>query len=347
MRSAGELAAALPHLCGFVPHESLVLISLRGPRQRVGLTMRVDLPPPEHEAALVRELVPRLVADGARAAITFVVTEEAGERPRAALADALRRGLRRAGIRSRDRVLLRDGRWWSYDCTDLRCCPPGGTPLSGAAESVQLVEARAALDGTAVLPSREALVASLAAPTDPALADRLAAASAARERRLRVEGRVRVGREALAHWRRALRRVLDREVTPSDPVADLHLGPAARAALVVSLADAVVRDEVLTWAIDDSEPLLSLLLELAGSSVPPHDAPVCALVGWVAHARGTGALANVALDRALASDPSYGLALLCRHALDSQVSPAAVKALLRDARGALHREHPWTAPAFR
>jgi hypothetical protein len=40
----GEILAVLPSLCGFTPHESLVLLSLRGPRRRLGLTARVDLP---------------------------------------------------------------------------------------------------------------------------------------------------------------------------------------------------------------------------------------------------------------------------------------------------------------
>src|SRR3712207_8905524 len=40
---AGELAAGLPHLLGFRPRESLVLVSLAGPNgARVGLTVRAE-----------------------------------------------------------------------------------------------------------------------------------------------------------------------------------------------------------------------------------------------------------------------------------------------------------------
>ena len=54
----GEIAAGLPQLLGFRPRESVVLVSLTGPRaSRVGLTVRGDLPPPEH----VRELASGLV----------------------------------------------------------------------------------------------------------------------------------------------------------------------------------------------------------------------------------------------------------------------------------------------
>ena len=45
----GEVAAALPHLLGFRPEESVVVVGLGGPSGgRVGLTVRADLPPPPH-----------------------------------------------------------------------------------------------------------------------------------------------------------------------------------------------------------------------------------------------------------------------------------------------------------
>src|SRR3712207_3632926 len=50
LSSPGEILAVLPSLCGFRPQESLVLMSLRGQRQRLGLTARVDLPDEGAEA---------------------------------------------------------------------------------------------------------------------------------------------------------------------------------------------------------------------------------------------------------------------------------------------------------
>jgi hypothetical protein len=63
--------------------------------------------------------------------------------------------------------------------------------------------------------------------------------------------------------------------------------------------------------------------------VAPDDAPVCTLLAWTAYARGEGALANVALDRALAGRPDYSLALLLRAALDGGVHPDEVRSLAR------------------
>ena len=42
----GDIAAAVPALCGFAPQDSVVVLSLRGSRRRLGVTVRVDLPPP-------------------------------------------------------------------------------------------------------------------------------------------------------------------------------------------------------------------------------------------------------------------------------------------------------------
>ena len=328
--------AVVPQLCGFVPSESLVVVSLRGAAQQVGLTMRVDLPPEAAQRALAEQIADRVGADHGCAALVTVWTADApsgaaglpGER----LVAAVARALRRHRVPTLVRLLVGSDRWWSYDCTGP-CCPPEGTPLpAGATPAVDAVSAAHALAGRAVLPSRADLVSSLA-PGGAAASQRLEAAASARSRRVQVEGRVAVGREALRAWRRAV----DRSPGPGS-----QLGPEGAASLTVSLGDLLVRDEVLTWALDDDDALLSLLLQLAAASVPPYDVPVCALVAWTAHARGDGALANVALDRALAADPEHGLALLCRSALDAQVQPAQVRALLADARAVLRRQHPWT-----
>lgn len=85
-----ELLALVPYQLGFTPRQSLVLVSLRGPRRRVGLTVRVDLPHlgPEVRGAVaahrtapdllerLRALAERLVQlvadDGATAVVAVV-----------------------------------------------------------------------------------------------------------------------------------------------------------------------------------------------------------------------------------------------------------------------------------
>jgi len=340
LRGPGELAALVPMLCGFVPTESLVVISLRGARNRIGLTMRVDLPGAAAEAGLVEHVLERLALDGGGAAFLAVYTagaDVAQALPRRALVEALSHGCRRRGVEVHEALLVRDGRWWSYRCDDAACCPASGTSLDVApTAALALVAAEQVLDGRAVLGSRADLIGSLAGPTGPAApaaARRLAAAGAARARRVAGEGRIRVGQDALRRWRQALS-------AAADPAVEL--GPDRLAMLVLSLDDVLVRDELLTWALDDDAALLRLLLLLARECVPPFDTAICTCIAWVAYLRGNGALANVALDRALAVDPGYAMASLCRQALDGQVPPAEVRSLLTQTRQLLHDAHPWT-----
>lgn len=55
------------------------------------------------------------------------------------------------------------------------------------------------------------------------------------------------------------------------------------------------------------------------------------MLGAVAYATGNGALALVALERALATDPAYSFARLLLAALDGQLPPAQVREVLRAA----------------
>ncbi len=66
-----ELLSLIPYQLGFVPSNSVVVVSLRGPRKRVGLVARVDLddlvgPHKEHCAA---ELITHAIADEASALV--------------------------------------------------------------------------------------------------------------------------------------------------------------------------------------------------------------------------------------------------------------------------------------
>ena len=66
VRDIGEIAAGLPHLLGFRPRESVVLIGLGGESgRRVGMTARADIPPPEHDRALARMLARKVARSSA------------------------------------------------------------------------------------------------------------------------------------------------------------------------------------------------------------------------------------------------------------------------------------------
>jgi hypothetical protein len=316
------IVGAVPQLCGFVPAESLVALSLHGPRRRLGLTLRLDLPAARQDEVVGGDVGARLEHDGADAVVLVVYTERGGPWPRRPLVDALRAEMKKRRIAVVDALLVRGGRWWSYTCAEPSCCPPEGTEVVGPPAALA---AAAAYDGRAVLRDRAALVASLAPPTllaARAAGQRLDAAMVAELRAVERSGVAVVRRGAVAAVRAARAEAL--RTPPADP-----------AALVAGLQDLQVRDEVATLALDETDALLSLLLALARVSVAPYDAPVCALIALVAWVRGDGALANVALDRALEGDPAYGMALLLRTGLDGQLPPAAVREWLRDTRRAM------------
>ena len=321
LTTPGEILAVLPSLCGFPPSESLVLVSLRGPRKRVGLTARIDLPPEQEEAAVAALCAARMRDDGA-AVVLLAVYSEHGRR--AGLVDAVVGACAQRGTGVLEALHVQSGRWSSYSCS-AACCPPGGTPLPVTTPALALVEAERAASGRAVLASRDELVRSVAPPL-PALAQRQLAQAADEVCRHRLEH----GAEASRRRTLELVRVLLDRVAHGGAVS---AGDAAL--LAVGLDDVQARDGVATLLLTRSDELLSLLLQVARCVPPPDDAPVCTLLAWVAYARGDGALANVALDRALDGSPGYSLALLLRTALDGGLPPDEVRELARGTRGAL------------
>lgn len=328
LTSSGEIAAAVPLLCGFRPRESIVAISLRHPRNRVGLTLRADL---VASPALAEQVVRAVAQDDDGVSCVVVVHSDLPDEhpdgaglPWADLVTAVDLGLAERGVELAEALLVRDGRWSSYRCTRA-CCPPEGTPLPLDDPTVAQLTARAAFDGRVVLGSREELVASLAPvlPLGAGLAVRLQeqALEALAERV--VAGQEAAVRAEVDRWRAALQAWEDQ---PG------RLEPAAAAALAVGLTLVRARDEVATWSLDREDALLGLVQEVARGTAPPGDAPVCALLAWLSWARGDGASASIALDRALSSDPGHSLAGLVRTAVDNLVPPAGVREVTRGTR---------------
>lgn len=315
LSTPGEIAATIPLICGFRPQDSVVVLSLRGRRRRLGLTVRLDLPPARHLAGAAELLAERVAGDGGAAAVVVVLTESGRQD---ALVDAVVGSCAARGVEVVEAVHVADGRWTSYLCSGT-CCPPDGTPLP---EAPSLVAAEHVLEGRGVLGSRADLVRALAAPTDPVPVgpwldeDR---------RRARAQGAGAARAGAVEDVRAVLRRVGD-----GAPVEAVE---AARVA--AALHDVVVRDEVATWTLERAEALQSLAESVVRQVGPPHDAPACTLLAWVACSRGDGARANVALDRALTTDPAYALALLLREALDGGGTPEQVRQTLRATASAL------------
>ncbi len=333
LRTPPDIVAAMPVLIGFHPSESLVLMCMHGPRKRAGLTMRVDLPHPNDHPRLAAEMAARCAHERADAVIAVCYTEATdaeGKLPRSDLIDALLDKLGKIGIGWIEAVLVRDGRWWLYRCDDDDC-PPEGTPLPDRASSeIVALEARGALEGRAILPSREALAASIQGP------------EAAREIEL-AQVHLRTGQQFLAEVEsKGANAALDRTLSLARAALNRYLAgeheladdDAAR--ILVGLEDRLARDAMLTWALDGhTQELVVLLSDLARRSLDGNAAPICTVLAAVAYQYGDGALASVALERALGSEPGYELARLLDASLQSQIEPAEIRGMAQRTRDRL------------
>jgi hypothetical protein len=73
------------------------------------------------------------------------------------------------------------------------------------------------------------------------------------------------------------------------------------------------------------EAHLRLWTDLTRRARPGYVPAPASLLAFVAWQSGNGALANVALDRALADNPRYSMALLLRQAIDSGAPPSMAR----------------------
>jgi len=342
----GEVAAALPHLIGFRPRESLVLVSLQGRRRlRCGLTVRVDLPPAAHRRPVLSGVVRSLLTDHPSAALIAVVSEDDDDRtvavggsagavpalPHRELVHEAVLALDAQDLPVRDALLVRRGRWWSYDCADPCCAPGAGTPLPGGTSELA---AAAALTGQVVEADRAALARRIA-PVGSRAAEGMARAcdevGDSLARRTAQLGWDAVGEEGWAAVRAA--------VEAAGPRSVQRLSDRQVARLAWGLRDHDLRDRALSLAVGPRAAAAEVVwTELTRRAPAPLDAAPATLLAVTAWVRGDGALANVALQRALDSEPSYGLAALLRSALDACMPPAEVRRLVRQATGGLDED---------
>jgi hypothetical protein len=319
----GEIAAGLPHLLGFRPRESVVLISLTGPRGvRVGMTARADLPGPGYAGALAAWLSRSIRTAAPTAVLLVVVTEDPDvgvdpDLPHRDLVHELTVALHRDRLPVRDALLVRGGRWWSYDCPSACCRPDCGTPLpTGTSE----LAAATVAAGVVVAGSREELAARIA-PCDsgrPRLAAVARTVAADAVRRLQSAGPDVMAEESWAAVEAGL----------AHSRAGTTLSDRAMARLLWGLRDVLVRDRALLLALDEDPAVDSLWTDCIRRAPRRYVAPPATLLAVGAWLRGDGAMAGVALERALAADRGYRLAQLLSDGLAACMPPEQLRAVI-------------------
>jgi hypothetical protein len=315
-----ELLAAVPYLVGFHPQDSLVLVGLRN--RRVQVTARLDL------ADAVPGGIAYTLAAMSRGGVTSVIAviyaddmeidEETDPRPWDVLA-CIEEQTALRGCRWDDVLLVAAQRWWSLTCTAQECCPPEGRELPSAPTAFT---AAATYDGMVVLPDRTALEALLD-PVPEAERAALAAALEAAERAA-VQETLQAGGDRYA---RSVKRALFAAARAADRprwtgLADAELARFGAALRVIAIRDAA-------WiAIEDRRIDGRPLWRELARRLPAHYAcPPLFLYGWAAWRDGNGALAGIAAERAVCTDPDYSASYLLLAAVRDAVDPRRIRRL--------------------
>jgi hypothetical protein len=324
--SPTALLRLVPHLMGFVPAASLVVIGVAPPRDRIRVTLRYDLPDPPGlgvSADLAAHAVGVLQAQQLTAAVAVGYGPETLVTP---VAEGLRDAAGRAAIDLHEFLRVAGGRYWSYVCGNEACCPAAGVPFDAAADPADA--AALASVGGPVLASRAELTARVA-PLDGIAAESMRQATRRAEQhvarllsKVRKSSRLGAARQMIAaEGLAAVGAMITRYRGGGRFTSDDEL-----ARITVALRDLRVRDDA--WARMDpahAEAHRRLWTDVVRRAQPGYVAAPAALLGFVAWQSGEGALANVALDRALADDPRYSMATLLRQVITAGAPPALAR----------------------
>jgi hypothetical protein len=322
--SPADMLAIVPHLLGFHPQLSFVVIGASGPRQRVEIGFRYDLPDPA-SAEAAGEIADHAVAVLAQRGATTVIGIGYGPgRLVTPVADAFAAAARQRRLDLRELLRVEDSRYWSYLCVNPACCPADGAvfdyPSHPAAAAMTVA-------GLAAYPDRDAVAATLAPLTGAAArsvdqaTERACAKAQALMDRAQRKGPGNPLRLAIGQGRRAVREAIGvyrggGRITDEDTFAWL----------AISLIHLPVRDDAWARMIPEHHQAhLALWADIVRRADGPWLPAPASLLAFTAWQAGDGTLANIALDRALAADPGYSMALLLRDILAAGVPPSQAR----------------------
>ncbi len=322
--SPADVLAVVPHLLGFHPAQSFVVLGAGGPRRQVELGFRYDLPDPP-DAATAADIASHAVAVLTERRAGTVIGIGYGPGPLVTpVADALAAAVRRSRLRLWELLRVSGGRYWSYLCRNPDCCPADGTPFDYPTHPVA---AAMTVAGLAAYPDRQALARTLAPlggtaaqAMDQAI-ERAAAAAQATVDRARRDRAGNPLRPAIDAGRRAVRDAIGLyrgggAITDADRFATL----------AVALVHLPVRDDAWARMVPEHrEAHLRLWADIVRRASGPWLPAPASLLAFTAWQAGDGTLANVALDRALAADPDYSMARLLRDILAAGVPPSQAR----------------------
>ncbi|MBW4722278.1 DUF4192 domain-containing protein [Saccharothrix obliqua] len=328
----GHVLAAIPHLIGFYPKDSLVLVILDD-QDLILATYRVDLPESGHHRRVVGELYGRLTRDrAARKLFVVIVGDDETSVPGGLHAPLVREmtagaarvgfGIRAVGVPG----IASQARWFEYGehRATGRVPDPDASPLHLAM----------VLQGMVTRADREDLIDLVRA--DP---------------REDLDRRARMYHDALGsafdedaeperpkvmeQRYRAILHQVERAATRVEPLTDAEI-----VEMGVALTDHEVRDWCLELALGEHAVTAERLwLELTRRLPDAACAEAASLAAISAYVRGDGTLARIAIDRAQSTQPDadHRLTNLVDAAITVGMEPARMRLLCEKAQH--HRRH--------
>ena len=312
LTSPHDLLAAIPFLIGYHPENSLVLVALKD--DAVGMAMRVDMPtdiaPESYDL-----LASHFQREAAEAAL-LVAYVDAQTDPEPVLINTSA-ALLRAGISIKESLIVSDGRYRSMLCHDSECCPPLGSPIPD-------------IDSSRI--AAEHVIAGHPMPfaNVSGLVQSIAALPSAMEESWQSEVRtfwIESDSENLLDLQR------DGATAVIDLAGEYAQGRGAEdrelvARVIGRISDIQVRDYALGSHNDETaDAYWQMWRELLLIAPRGFVAPIASIFAALAYERGEGALAHKALDRALADDERYSLALLLRRVFTAGWPPQSFSAM--------------------
>ncbi|NUT51690.1 MAG: DUF4192 domain-containing protein [Saccharothrix sp.] len=328
LRDPGDLIAAVPHLLGFHPFDSVVVLVVRD--HDIALTLRADLPPPGAPNTVADRLAAPLSRYRGADAMVVVIGGGSGDPPEHlphdAVVDELDGALGVVGVHLMlavwARATAKGERWFDYHDVGATGTVPDPSATAFAAAS--------AAEGYVTHTSREAM-AELLAPDPPEALSRRAALvnRRAADHPPEAEDTVPPRHRDLIHAE-----VL-RATTRKRPLTDEEVADLAHA-----LSNPLTRDASLAYCTGDHAQGAEILwTELTRACPAPERAEPATLLAFSAYIKGQGTLAGLALDRAEEANPAHRLTGLLRSALDAGLPPTQIRDLAEQAAAT-----NWTTP---
>lgn len=306
-----DLLSAIPFLIGYQPDDCIVLLALEN--DSISLAIRIDFP----ENLSVSEadsLVARLAEHQDVLLVTYIPDtchdSEATLRP-------LTEALSASGKNLRESIIVVAGRWRSMICSDELCCPIEGSPLPEL--SLSRIAAEEVSKGKPFpFSSLEALSDSIDSEPQPKLVEAI-----------KLISEIDYDQDPAPFQREGANAVIDF-------MQDFRCDGICRdqklvAKVIVRLCDLQVRDFALgIMDEEESELFFSAWRWLMRIAPKNYIAAPATLLAVSSYERGDGALANLALKKALDDQPNYALALLLQKVFQSGQSPALFRSLRKE-----------------